>query len=1459
MPDPQQQQAPDFIPAIQAPAPPTQDLPDFIPAIPATLPQSASTPDFIPSDPTQTKSDGTGWLQQIKDGFSQIKATDVQREGRKALLYSMGPFGAIAGIAGVDPDKYVETTPDEGVSAGKGAWDTTKSVADLPLAGKFHRKGAGTIEGETEDWITGQLNPLNIGLAVASLGTSLVEAGLVKAGVPALRAAGLVKLGRIGADLGFLTKFGYDVNQYAIPQIERDWNDYNAEQNPAKKAKLLDNMERHGTDLILGSLSMGFASRGVTDAINDYRTTTPKGKAMANTEYANGIYEYQAGNQHGSAQANQKFRELMAAVPDPITREAITHNIEAGGNPNTLREWADKAPNDQKAAYEKALKLTDKEKAVRDNLRNILDGWKMGLQAKGLLPQDGGLDNYMPHRPVFEDTDPVTGEQVQKTAADGERDFLKKRQYPSHFEGEQNGISYKTKDAVKLVSDYIERASNAIARNELGESLANGNMNDAAPMAVSGGYIGHPSDIPVSPIEIQQLKASGKLDELLQKGRIYEVPGTGEMRQAAEPTPNSGVNTPNGARSTPAGAAPTPDFIPHEPAQLPAAAPTTKEMYAGDPDREALRQKVAREYLDKATPVDKPTIIVLGGGTASGKTSIADVAAQDLPNSVRIDTDEFNTKLPDYAELQKSDPQNAAMRVHDEAKMISKTVLDNAVKERKNIILDASTSGSDSAAKIQMLKNAGYNVDLRFVDVPVEEAIRRANKRALTSMNPTNKGRFLPEDLIREKHAAAAKSFENLKDMADRARLFDNSGSAPEKVYDRIGNAPETVYNGDKYERFRNKAEATGVPGTDSAGRSGVQGLVQKDVQPGSATSSPRNPQGNASGEQGLARVRGDTEASGRKVIPAEQKIYRWKFSDYRDTGLHVYRPVGGSPEPLSNSIVPHPDMNSFPGEALARQGEGIPTDPATGQPKQRVPVFAHPEVTPHLDAVMEATSPKSPLLRGLLKFSGAAKSVLLSLSPFHWNTMMSRMLEANPTPSGVASIGRNLKRSLTMPAPVDYYHLTPQQEFAINSGVTVSSTRPGHMEYTEEGTVPGHNSLATKIPLIGRFNSWIESRLFGPQGFITGLKFDLHDKLTNELQKSMPNLTREQAGRIAASQVNNKFGGLNYTIMGRSASTQNAMRAMLLAPDFLETTGRSLTDIAGKNGGTLLKSFVAFNALHYLAARAINYLVSGQYHPESGYIVVSKDGRRDYTIRTTMGDYLHFAQHPKDFMMNRVNPMLVRTPLELLGGVDAQGNKVSNTQKMWDTARQVLPIPIQALTPKQQISQPSGADDALKAVGVNSRKRFSPAETLAYQRSTEKSQGAPLEGNALEKSQTKYKLEDDLRNAVQAKDAKAVAKGKQAIIQNVRDKTITSDEANKLIQDAVKYPTRLSATVARLPLEDAFDVWNAASQQEKKALRQTMLGKVSGFEKMVTERRKTIEEFRALKPKITQFLADKP
>jgi hypothetical protein len=1217
MPDPQTQ-TPGFISDTPL-APAQQQLPAFIPDIPAMTPQPAQEPPtFIPDNPETKPSDGSGFFTAIYNGLKNTAVnvtsgqssaitealqhaynkdwTQMQTSIRKGWESEILPF-----MKPEDVEKNVEATPDEGIVTNKGAWTTTKTAAMVPLGGTFHRKDAGPIESETENWITGQLNPLNIGLAIASMGGTVVESGLVKAGVSIPTAAGIVRVGKIAGDLAFLSKFGYDVGTQAIPEFERDWNDFSAEHDPAKKKVLLDQMKRHGTDLVLGTLTMGLATRGIESGIQDYRANSPKGQAVANGEYFDAIHTYQAENQVGSGQARQLHDQGIKAVPDALRREGIANNIEAEGHAGTLREWADKSNDELKPGYEAGIGLTDKEMNLRDRLRGVLDAWKARLRYQNLLSPDGGRENYIPHRPDFEDIDPVTRQPINKTGADGERGFMKKRIYPTHAAGEQNGINYKSKDAVKLVADYVERANNMIARNNLGENLAKSNMNDGSPMAVSGGFVGVPRDAELSPAEIHQLTLAGKLDALLKKGRVYKIEGD------------------------------EPQVFRHP------QAPSTEQA-----------------------PPPKPT---------PGPPALPEIAGSQ-PN-------------------------------------------------------------------------------------------------------------FIPDE-----------------------------------------------------------PTAIGPPSTPPP-----------PIEP-----------------EFVSTTR-----------PSAQR-YAFKFDDYADSGLRINRPTSTLETPPPNALVARPDPNSFSGDAIMRMGaDGIPTDPKTGQPMARVPVYVNPEVAPHLLDALDSSAPKNALVRWVLKGSSGMKSILLSMSPFHWNTMITRALEGGMSP--VKILGRlhqatyfhgtpEIPHSISMPDSIDYNNLTDNQMKGIQDGLVVSNTHPGHSDYLAEGNASGHESWATQLPLVGKWNKAIESRLFGPQGFITGLKFDLYDQLKTQISKSMPTLDETQVGRIAAQQVNNKFGGLNYTLMGRGASTQTALRAFLLAPDFLESTGRSALDVAGKNGMPLVKSLVAFNILHWMTARAINYLANGSYHPESGFKVVSQDGKKEYGIRTTLGDFLHFAEHPRDFAMNRVNPLLVRTPGELIEGVDQQGNKISNTQKMWDTARQVMPIPLQPLLPKQQISQPSGVDEFLKGMGIGSVKKFSPAETLAYQRSTQKSQGAPLEGDALEKAQNKYMLSDAMRDAVISKDAASKAKGIRtpaedkaaAAINDARKaEKITPDDQKQMIEDAYKYPTRLAANIQHLPIDDALDVYAAASQQEKKQIRHAVLSKVQSYYNSVSQGKKPLGEYRALAPRIQKFFADKP
>jgi hypothetical protein len=167
--------------------------------------------------------------------------------------------------------------------------------------------------------------------------------------------------------------------------------------------------------------------------------------------------------------------------------------------------------------------------------------------------------------------------------------------------------------------------------------------------------------------------------------------------------------------------------------------------------------------------------------------------------------------------------------------------------------------------------------------------------------------------------------------------------------------------------------------------------------------------------------------------------------------------------------------------------------------------------------------------------------------------------------------------------------------------------------------------------------------------------------------------------------------------------------------------------------------------------------------------------------------------------------------------------------------------------------------DQALKAVGIQSKKRFSPAETLAYQRATTRNQGAPLEGDALEKAQTKYRLADAMRDAVVAKDADARKAAAGAINDARKAGTISVDEQTRMVQDAYRYPTRLTATIAHLPLDDALDVYAAAGQQEKKQIRREIASKVQSYYLAVERGKKPYGDYEAMAPRIRKFFADKP
>ena len=119
---------------------------------------------------------------------------------------------------------------------------------------------------------------------------------------------------------------------------------------------------------------------------------------------------------------------------------------------------------------------------------------------------------------------------------------------------------------------------------------------------------------------------------------------------------------------------------------------------------------------------------------------------------------------------------------------------------------------------------------------------------------------------------------------------------------------------------------------------------------------------------------------------------------------------------------------------------------------------------------------------------------MLLALSPFHFETMANRMFELFKNP---------LQRS-----NIDWRNLTPEEQAGLSDGLMIGSRGFGR---AAEGLVPSKDSLINKIPLVGGLNKLIEENLFGPSGYISGLKFNSYAALKQSIMKS--ELNSSEAG----------------------------------------------------------------------------------------------------------------------------------------------------------------------------------------------------------------------------------------------------------------------------------------------------------------------------------------------------------
>ena len=221
-------------------------------------------------------------------------------------------------------------------------------------------------------------------------------------------------------------------------------------------------------------------------------------------------------------------------------------------------------------------------------------------------------------------------------------------------------------------------------------------------------------------------------------------------------------------------------------------------------ERYALHQAIKDAILSESTPVDNPVALMLGGGTASGKSTLRESGNIEVPeNSSTVDLDEIREYLPEYQDGLARKLASASTYVHNECRDIGASVAKSVCSSSRNLISDGTGDGGYDGLKgrVTNIRNAGLKVVAHYSTLPVAEAIKRSDKRAEET------GRYVPHHIIRDNHQSVSTVLPRAvkEHLFDEVHLWDNRGKKPVHVMSQVGGKTE-IHNQDLWDEFLAKA-----------------------------------------------------------------------------------------------------------------------------------------------------------------------------------------------------------------------------------------------------------------------------------------------------------------------------------------------------------------------------------------------------------------------------------------------------------------------------------------------------------------------------------------------------------------------------------------------------------------------------------------------------------------------------
>ena len=187
---------------------------------------------------------------------------------------------------------------------------------------------------------------------------------------------------------------------------------------------------------------------------------------------------------------------------------------------------------------------------------------------------------------------------------------------------------------------------------------------------------------------------------------------------------------------------------------------TAKNAYV--PERAALHTKIIDEAIAKVPSETNPTVKIVSGHTASGKsTFVEDVIRKQNPNALIIDADHIKPML--------GDAKNNGPLLHQESSDVAEQLIYKAAMENKPFTFVGNVKNTPKYQQIlEKMKELGYNIDADVVKTERDVALRRTMQRSL-------KRQPVPVIEAAKSYDASLAGFDLLKKYSNNFNVYDGT------------------------------------------------------------------------------------------------------------------------------------------------------------------------------------------------------------------------------------------------------------------------------------------------------------------------------------------------------------------------------------------------------------------------------------------------------------------------------------------------------------------------------------------------------------------------------------------------------------------------------------------------------------------------------------------------------------